>query len=225
MILNMYEHDVLIYAALILGGIGLLSKLILSFSYSRLLRAAKEMGTSENKLMKLIRLKFDACYKLKLGVHNVDTFVDKYVYGYKFCGISLYTLHNISGQVITLCTIIALFGSVLAYLTKCGQDVILSTLGVGIGVAVLLAAVDNLLSLKAKQRLLRIHMKDYLDNNLKAKLENQYFSPKELEEYRNSYFEREETKKEDEALEGVKQRAGNAEDEKIIEDILKEYLV
>lgn len=225
MILNMYEHDVLIYAALILGGIGLLSKLILSFNYSRLLRAAKEMGTSQNKLMKLIRLKFDACYKIKIGVHNVDTFVDKYVYDYKFCGISLYTLQNISGQIITLCGIIAIFGSALAYISKCGQDIILSTFGMGIGAAILLAAVDILLNLPAKRKLLRIHMKDYLENNLKAKLENEYLAPGELEQYRNGYFERKENSKEEEAVEQTKKRASSPEDEKIIEEILKEYLV
>lgn len=235
MLLYMYEHNLLIYAICILFGVGLLTKLVLTITYFRLMRAAKDMGASENKLMKLIRLRFDTCYKIKLGVHNVDSFVDKYVYSHKFCGITLYTWENISGQINMITLLLGLFGGGLALFLKCGQDVILFTFAVGASAVVLLIAFEELFSLNAKKKMLRIHMKDYLENNLKAKLENEYFLTNEMEDYRNDYFKnkKEDEEEEEEAVPLAKQKIKNSvetltekeEDEKIIEEILKEYLI
>lgn len=244
MLLYMYEHNIIIYAMFVLFGLGLLLKIVLAILYHQLIKASKEMGVSENKLMKQIRLRFDTCYKIKLGVHNVDSFVDKYVYTHKYCGISLYTLENLSGQITMICLLFALFGGMAAFSLKCGQEVILSTLTIGASTVLLLIACDMLLSLPAKQRLLRVHMKDYLENNLKAKLENEYFLPEEMEAYRQSYFEQEEDDKKTIKSKSVKQSAKAAsknvekavakteakaimkeEEDKIIEEILKEYLV
>ncbi|MEG1993237.1 MAG: hypothetical protein RR056_07635 [Acetivibrio sp.] len=227
MVLYMYEHNILIYAVGILFMVGIVSKILLAIAYSRLIHGAKEMGNSKNKLMKQICLRFDTCYKIKLGVHNVDTLVDKYVYSYKFCGISLYTLGNIGGQINMISLLVGLIGGMGAIYLKCGQDVILSTFAVGAASSVLLIAFENVVSLVEKQKILRIHMKDYLENNLKAKLENEYFVPEEMEEYRNNYFERK--KKEEDAGVKIEKIVENTkksqEDEKIIEDILKEYFV
>ncbi len=249
MLLYMYEHNIIIYAMFVLFGLGLLLKIILAILYHQLIKASKEMAVSENKLMKQIRLRFDTCYKIKLGVHNVDSFVDKYVYTHKYCGISLYTLENLSGQITMICLLFTLFGGMAAFLLECGQDVILSTLTVGSSTVLLLIACDMLLSLSAKQKLLRVHMKDYLENNLKAKLENEYFLPEEMEAYRHSYFEQEEddvkvaktkaaktktatssskadSKNVEKAVAKTEAKATiKEEDDKIIEEILKEYLV
>lgn len=252
MLLYMYEHNIIIYAMFVLFGLGLLLKIMQAVTYYQLIKASEEMATSENRLMKQIRLRFDTCYKIKIGVHNVDSFVDKYVYSYKIGGVSLYTLENLSGQITMIGLLLALFGGMAAYLLDCGQEVILSTLTIGSSTVLLLIAFDMLFSLSAKQKLLRVHMKDYLENNLKAKLENEYFLPEEMEAYRHSYFEAEEegvkeikTKTAKTAAKSTPKTAGKAaqkaeakavqqaeakavkkeEDEKIIEEILKEYLV
>lgn len=239
MLLYMYEHNIIIYAMFVMFGLGLLAKIVEALAYHQLIKASKEMGVSENKLMKQIRLRVDTCYRIKLGVHNVDSFVDKFVYSHKFCGMSLYTLENLSGQMTILCLLITLFGSILAYWLKCGQDIILSTLTIGASTVLLLIAFDMLLSIPAKQRILRIHMKDYLENNLKAKLENEYFLPEEMEAYRQSYFEKKDVIKKEKNIKEEKvtskldktiaktdaDLAKKEEDEKIIEEILREYLV
>lgn len=227
MLQQMYEQQILIYAMLAFMGIGLLAKTLLGCAYLQLIKAAKEMGVSENRLMKQIRLRFDTSYKIKMSVHNVDSFVDKYVYTYRYCGLPLFTLENIGGQMVVINLLIALFGGIAAYYSDCGQDVILSTLTVGACTTVLLIGYDFLWNLSGKQKLLHIHMKDYLENNLKSKLENESFYPEEMEEYRKEYFEREE--KPSNETKGREQRKVSLEkqkeDERIIEEILKEYLV
>lgn len=248
MLLYMYEHNIIIYAMFALFGLGLLLKIVQAAVYQKLIKASEEMATSENRLMKQIRLRFDTCYKIKIGVHNVDSFVDKHVYSYKVGGISLYTLENLCGQVAMIGLLFALFGGLGAFLLDCGKDVVLSTVITGSSTVLLLIAFDMLFSISAKQRLLRVHMKDYLENTLKAKLENEYFLPEEMEAYRHSYFENEEeavkeiktkparaaskstakstSKTAGKAVQKTEQKAVRSEeDEKIIEEILKEYLI
>lgn len=236
MLLHMYELRLPIY---VIGGLcilGLLSKLVLLADYRRLVKEAEHMGQSRNKLMKNMRLRFEASYQVKLGVYNVDTFVDKYVYSHKCLGISLYTWENIGGQLMILCGLLSIFASGGAYFLNCGQDVILSTIAVG-GISVLLLlSAEVLFNIPVKRMLLRIHIKDYLENTLKAKYENEYFTPEELEAYHKSYFEEEE---EDRNAEGRQRRReayhdlsaeemaaaeDDQEKERIIEEILQEYL-
>lgn len=247
MLLYMYEQNIVVYAMLFLFGVGILTKIILSLVYRQLVKASQNMGASENKLMKLMRIRFDTCYKIKLGVHNVDSFVDKYVYSHKICGISLYTWENLSGQINIICLLFTMFAGGGALILHCGQDILLSTFITGIGSVIMLIALEKLFGISAKQKIMRVHMKDFLENNLKVKLENEYFLSEEMEEYRNNYFSKEETVKdtgkrvrqkaekaaekiaEKEAEQSLEKAAAvssaKEEDEKIIEEILKEYLV
>ena len=91
---------------------------------------------------------------------------------------------------------------------------------------------DNFLNIRGKKEMLRINMQDYLENYLKAKLENEHLTPEVLENYRRAYFEEtvenQKKKVEQKAAEKRRKLAIREEtaavQEKIIEEILKEYL-
>lgn len=229
---ELYEGNWLIYAIFIAGGIGFLAKLITAVVYGSLVKASDEMGSSKNKLMKLLCLKFETFYKLKIGVNNVDTFVDKYVHKQKFFGIELSTWENFSGQMTVVCIAGAVLGSVWGYFLHCGQDTVLFTFLCGMAAAFLLIIFEGLFDIRGKKKRLHINMQDYLENYLKAKLENEHLTPELLENYRQAYFE--DTIKEDKRLTERKaaqkqkklalQEETAAVQEKIIEEILKEYL-
>ena len=231
----LYQNNILIYVMMGVGVLGLLADLLCSMVYRKLLKASFDMPNSENKLMKLIRLRFETCYQLKLKVNNVDSFVDKYVNRHKFLGILLCTWERICGQMIAVCMTIAIVGSFLAYYFNCGQQAFLYTLGMGIIMVTVLIAAQIILDISKKKQLLYCNIKEYLENYLKAKLENELLSPEEMEAYRNAYFEEDrESKKKEKALAAKKEReearktkaemAAAKEQEKIIEEILREYL-
>ncbi len=231
----LYQNNILIYVMVGIGVIGLLADLLCSIMYQKLLKASLDMGNSENKLLKLMRLRFETCYQLKLKVNNVDNFVDKYVNRHKFLGIFLCTWERICGQMIALCMTIAIVGSFMAYYFNCGQQAFLYTLGMGIIVVTVLIATQVILDISKKKQFLYCNVKEYLENYLKAKLENELLSPEEMEAYRNAYFEEDrEAKKKEKALAAKKEReearrtkaemAAAKEQEKIIEEILREYL-
>ena len=231
----LYQNNILIYAMIVVGVVGLLADFICSVLYQRLVKASLDMGNSENKLLKVMRLRFETCYQLKLGVNNVDSFVDKHVNRHKFCGIFLCTWERICGQMIAICMTIAIVGSVLAYYFDCGQTAFLYTLGMGIIVVTMLIAAQIIFDISKKKQFLYCNIKEYLENYLKAKLENELLSPEEMEAYRNAYFEEDrQAKKRERILKAKKEReeaqrtkaemAAVEEQDKIIEEILREYL-
>lgn len=238
MIKEWFENNYFIY---IIGGIcilGVLIRFILSMKYRHLIRASKRMGTSKNKLMRVLRLKFETCYKLKIGVNNVDTFVDKYVYRHRFCGLYLYTWETISGEFIVVSVLSASVFSVLGLIYKCGQNDILYTFASGILSAIVLIGYDFFINLRMKRKVLKVNIKDYLENFLKSRLENVEFNSELLEQYRKEYFDLPNTKmkKKNKKTKKVKEpkeelplvaqvESAVTEDAPVKEELVKEELV
>lgn len=184
MIQGWFENYYVVYTLLGLCGVGLLIKLITNFIYIRLVRASGAMGSSRNKLIKQMKLKFETFYKLKIGVNNVDIFVDKYVYKYKICGLLLSTWENVSGLMLILCLLIAPISSILGVIISCGEKIILYTFFSGLCTSALLILVDNLFNIHSKKQIIKINIKDYLENYLKVRLEQEAENPEAFLQYR-----------------------------------------
>ncbi len=189
MVQEWFDRNIFLYIILGICGVGLFIKFVLSMKYRLLIRASKRMGTSKNRLMRVLRLKFETCYKLNIGVNNVDTFVDKYVYRYRFCGILLYTWETISGEIVIVSVLTGSVFSILGLLDECEINHILSTLIAGVLGALVLISYDYFINLNMKRKILKVNIKDYLENFLKSRLENGEFSSDLLEQYKKEYLE------------------------------------
>ncbi|BBF44677.1 erythrocyte binding protein 1 [Lachnospiraceae bacterium KM106-2] len=185
MVKDLFINNIFIYVIAALFGLGVIAKLIVWLSMKGLIRKSKKMATSKSKLLQTIRLKFETCYKLKLGVNNVDIFVDKYVYRHKFCGILLSTWDNLCGQLVTLCLLIGFGSGVLGVIENCEQKSILYTILTGAIAGGLLISFDLLTNIKQKKQVLVTNIKDYLENFLKISLENEALSATLIEQYHN----------------------------------------
>lgn len=188
---ELFDKNIFIYIMFGLLGGGILLKLILDIVYNRLVKASDNMATSNNKLTKTMKKKFEACFKLKIGVNNVDIFVDKYVFRQRFCGILLSTWENICGQLLVLCLLVGSISTTLGLIYECGKQQILSTFSVGILSSGLLIFLEGLVNLGIKKELLRLNMKDYLENILKVRLEQENESPELIEQYKQDYLKEE----------------------------------
>lgn len=188
MVQELFDKNIFIYIMFGLLGGGLFLKLLLNIIYNRLVKASDNMATSNNKLTKTMKRKFEACFKLKIGVNNVDIFVDKYVFHHKFCGILLSTWENICGQLLVLCLLVGSISTILGLIYECGKQQILSTFSVGILSSGLLIFLEGLVNLSTKRELLRLNMKDYLENILKVRLEQENESPELIEQYKQDYL-------------------------------------
>lgn len=230
MVQDIYESNWLIYILLGLGGIGILMKLIISGIYRRLMKATNHMGTTNHKMVKTLRTKFETNYSMNLGVNNVDIFVDKYVYTQKFCGIYLYTWENLSGQVLLLSMLIGAIAAIAGLLYECEKSDILLTLLTGIVVSALLISLEHFINIPVKKFVIRANIKDYLENNLVSKLE--FNKARALGQQGKSLVNAVNAKKAQNLNQNTMSQKELAklceidkEENKIIKDILDEYII
>ena len=189
MLQNLYNENIVIYAFAGLGAFGLLLRLIVNLVYKHLMKESDQLGETKNKMLKHIKLKFSTCYKLKIGVNNVDTFVDKNILKYRFCGLLLSTWEKFCGQVLYLILLAVPIITVFAVLEDCGQDIILMTGAVGILSAAVLILVDKSINLSGKKKIMRLNLLDYLENFCKVRLEQESSNPELIEQNRQEYFQ------------------------------------
>lgn len=195
MVKFLYEENIIMYAFAALGGLGLLVRLIVNLVYRHLVKESENPAEAKNKLLKLMKLRFEACYRAKIGVNNVDTFVDKSVLKYRFCGVLLSTWDNFCGQVLFLNLLIVPVCAVFGVAFGCGQDVVLMTGAVGIMTSAILILVDKSINLPAKKKMLRLNLLDYLENFCKVRLEQEVFHPEVYEQIRREFAQVAEAKK------------------------------
>lgn len=195
MVQYLFNENIIIYIFVGLLGLGLLLRGIIDIVYIRLVKESDNLGGTKNKLLKHLKMKFETCYKLRIGVNNVDTFVDKNVLRYRFCGILLSTWECLSGQTLLLTFLIVPISTVFGVLFDCGQDQILNAGGIGVLSASIQIFVDKMTNLSFKKKMLRLNLLDYLENFCKVRLEQETFHPEQLDQYRSEYFQSAESNK------------------------------
>lgn len=195
MVQMLFDQNIILEIFAGLCGIGLLVRFIVASVYRYLVKESGNPGEAKNKMLVHMKMKFETCYKLKIGVNNVDTFVDKNVLNYRFCGLLLSTWDNFSGQVLFLSLLLVPVATVFGVVYECGQDKILLSGAVGILTSAVLILVDKSINLTAKKRLLRVNLLDYLENFCKVRLEQEVFHPELVEQQRKEYMQVAEAKK------------------------------
>lgn len=188
MIQDIYNNNYLIYTFAGLCGLGILVRFILNMVYIYLVKQSDKVGTTKNKHLKHIKMKFETCYKLNIGVNNVDTFVDKNMTKYRFCGILLSTWENFSGQVLYLSFLIVPISAVFGVIFDVDNGQILYTGAVGILAGTILIFVDKMINLPVKKQIIRLNLLDYLENFCKVRLEHELSQPEKLEQYRMEFL-------------------------------------
>lgn len=223
MVQKLLETNGVVYFMIGLGVIGIISKLFLLWVYRSARNASMQMGTTKNKLVETIKLKFTACHRLKIGVHNVDNFVDKYVYNYKIGGLFLGTWECISGQLCLLTFGIGLISSGLGIVNGCGRNEILVHFFVGITTGTVLITFDKYCNFSWKRQALLANIRDYLENYLQVRLENEKSAPELLEKYQAEYAafqgREKESKKKKQAS---KKKTKRAELERLKQELVEE---
>ena len=189
MVQYLFDNNYIIYTFAGLCILGLLLRLTVNLVYGHLVKESDRLGETKNKMMRLVKMKYTTCYKLKLGVNNVDTFVDKSVSKFRFCGILLSTWDNICGQVLYLALLLVPVSAVFGVAMQCGQDQIILTGGVGILASSILIFVDKSTNIAVKKKQFRINILDYLENFCKIRLELDATHPELVEQYRKEYFQ------------------------------------
>lgn len=220
----------IVYGVLLVCTLEIIVKGMISHTYGRLIRAARDMGRSEHRLMKSLRVKFETCYRLKIGVSNVNVFVEKYLRHYRVLGLHLKTWEALCNQCMLIAMMGSLGGGIWAIIQGLEQEVIFSSLFAGILGNGVILLFDGIYGIHNKRELLRVDMMDFLENIYKPRLENETFHSQMLEEYRQEYFDDEAAKaakvvnlvpKEEEPEVPIE---FTKEEEEVIRDVIREYM-
>lgn len=232
-----------------IAALGMLDKLLVRHLYKRLIKQSDHMNETKNKFLKQIRQKFENSYRLNFGVNNISVFIEKQVNQYRFMGFSLQGINNFSGQASGLVILSGILLSLAAYWYKMNFDLIVLYTCVGIVLGIGCYLWDNLIDASGCRQVLLAQLGDYLENNLKNQLlrdvadvedldlkavddtvkERSVQSKKDIEYLKKSLDqiaagmspEPEQEPKQDQSL--LKKQL-TPQEERVIKDIIKEYL-
>ncbi len=214
---------------LALCGLEILAKGIVSHTYRRLLRAVRDMGHSKHPLMKMLCRKFEACYQLRIGVPNVDIFVEKYLRHYRVLGLTFKSWEGFCNLCMLLAMLGSLGGGIAAMVMNLDWRVMLWSISSGLAGVGAILLFDCLFGISGKRDMLRVDMIDYLENVYKPRLENEVFHAPMMEEYQREYFE-EAPGRSDKVVDFASRAAEpdgiefTAEEEAVIRDVIREYM-
>ena len=185
---ELLENYNLLFILMALSGVAVLFQAGSFVLYHRLLWDSNQMGTTDNKWMRSMMSKFEAYYKLRISVHNVENFVDRYLYHYHFLGMSLQAWENIGHFFMS----VLVAGAGLLCLAGGYYHLPGSWFWVTGIVTLLLLCVQGVAGMIFNTHkcwcVLRIQVIDYMENTMRARLENEYFHQEETAQYRMDYF-------------------------------------
>lgn len=125
--------------------------------YYKLVKESENIGNTQDKKLKNIR-------NNRKNVYNVDNFVDKHVNNYEFCGLKLYTIHRICGNLLNFLFITWSMATVYGVYLECSIKDILWTVMLGImivgGLFSIGCGVDNY----KLEEVARVNIRDYIEN-------------------------------------------------------------
>lgn len=154
-------------------------------------KECSRLGTTQQPWLRGIIMKFEACYKLHLPVHNVSCFVDRYLQECRFHRISLTAWINIGICGAWIEGILFGFGTIVGVYYRTEIQVFWFYGIYTIVILLLIMGGDYFLQIHAKQKVVRVYLIDYLENTLQPRLENHYLYPEEEARYQREYFEEE----------------------------------
>lgn len=189
MVEKIFQENLLTYTIVLIFGLGMILKLVLCIGYSQMITASKNIEQTKNKTLRNMKIKFETFHRLKIGVNNVDTFVDKRLKNHKIHGVLLITLEKLSGQAAMVCALIGGTGALTGLLFRIETRWILSVFTVGFLTTGLLIFFEALLNIKGKREIIRLNILDYFDNFLKSRMELEEKHPEIIEAYKKEIQE------------------------------------
>lgn len=166
-------RQVIFYIVGIAAAAGIVARLAVGISWKRVVKAAANMGKSNHSLMRLVRAKFEHACMVSTKVHNIPTFVEKYLYEYKILGMRLHTWRNIEKISIWICAILCAAGAAADYGRTMEMEGVFSYAATGIIVTAVLLLLYFSMDEKYQMDAARMYMVDFLENTYAHRYEKQ----------------------------------------------------
>ncbi len=160
-----------LYVMLGICAVGVISRLWLAGIYSGLLRDVQYTKEPKKKLVRRIKENYETCYRLSKGMNNVEAFLVRNLYGYRFMGFTLGGIQKISGQAFFLCLLIGSLAASYTYIYGMPLELTGVYSASAIGMATLLVYINCVFDVRGRQTILEAGIIDYLQNYYSAVLD------------------------------------------------------
>jgi len=191
------------------------------------MRNTEDILHSRDKILKLIVLKYESCYRLNGNVNNAETLVKKYLYRDRRFGFSLNGVKHLSDLsklfIILLCGI----ETVTNYVIQGFSRQMAFSVSFAIFVALVLELFDRVVDISFKEKHLVCYVEDYLVNTLEERLQNsQMASRKDVieDEVRRQAKEHLQHNSNEDMDDQKFRDQLTLDNQKIIADVIDEYL-
>ena len=176
------EHKILVGAILLLFISSLLCQILIGFLYQNMIKESYNMSSTENKMLKVCKLKFTNRYELHEKVANIPVFVDKFIYGIKFGPFSARSLQHLGGQLLLLAVFIAGAGACIAIIEEKTIGEISSYYILSFIMLYAYFSISAAVDLKGKKEVLKTNLIDYLENNISVRIPQSKIEQERLDE-------------------------------------------
>lgn len=163
--LQFLQTGKVLYVLAAISVLGIISKLVTSSFYKRLIKETGNMALTKNKNLKALKQKTENLFLVNHGIRNINAYIDKQICGFRFLKMSLDDWDNLSIQAMILSFLVggvAAFGS---YWYRCDSYYIVLYGTMGILCGLFLVFVDNGANIAGKRQQLVDCLTDYVENS------------------------------------------------------------
>ena len=163
--LQFLQTGKVLYVLAAIAGLGMLSKLVTSSLYKRLIKETGNMALTKNKNLRTLKQKTENMFLVSQGVRNPNAYIERQVYGFRFMNVSLDNWDNLSVQAMILCFLVGGIAAFGAYWYRCDSYYIVLYGTMGILSGLFLVFVDNGSNISGKRQYLVDSLVDYVENS------------------------------------------------------------
>ncbi|MBR6614508.1 MAG: hypothetical protein IKK95_00845 [Lachnospiraceae bacterium] len=162
--LQFLQTGKVLYVLATVCGLGVLSKLVTSSLYKRLIKDTGNMALTKSKNLRMFRQRTENMLMLSHGIKNTNAYIEKQLYSFRFMKLSLDGWDNLSVQAMILCFLIGGLAAFGAYWYRCDSYYIVLYGTMGILSGLFMVLVDNSVNVSLKRQQLMDCLVDYVDN-------------------------------------------------------------
>lgn len=163
--LQFLQTGKVLYVLAVISGLGMISKLVTSSLYKRLIKETGNMALTKNKNLRALKQKTENMFLVSHGVRNPNAYIERQVYGFRFMNMSLDSWDNLSVQAMILCFMVGGIAAFGAYWYRCDSYYIVLYGTMGILSGLFLVFVDNGTNVTGKRQYLVDSLVDYVENS------------------------------------------------------------
>ncbi len=169
---SLLENKTLTIIIISLLLLSIICQIMIGVIYQKLINETDNLSTTDNKQLKLCKLKFQNCYQLNGNVPNIAVFVDKFISRLKVAHVSLSGLKLISLQLVMLSVFMSGVGACIGIINGDILFRILPFYLMALAGLYFYFSIASVVDIQGRKENLKINLIDYLENHMLNRLRN-----------------------------------------------------